>query len=383
MVKHNESSVRFLLKISYDPAEQLLYFTLKDNGPGFFHPGFLREAFEGITITSESFSGSTKAGLIFRGCRLIAEDILEGLLIGETDHQGTRFLLGVKADPSHSSSSDTECSGPGSLVAAVESEIVHSTDHLINGEGAEGKEGATSRHRRNRWRLSPLCQPASVAGSAPTLDSVPAVASSERADILIPLEEVLGLHEEERSPSAPQEGDRVRNSDIAAVDRRIPTLFPFDAPVLVVDDEAVSRRMLENLLRRGGWPRVSSTTSAAESIDRVSTSIVDGTPYAFIFMDQVLTDGAGNKVAEQIFKMYESAGLNRPIIIPATGNDSPSDIANYEASGMTCEAISFPDGSRFRVLSKPYDIRLLACLREKYFAPAPSGGSASAEAPSK
>lgn len=142
--------------------------------------------------------------------------------------------------------------------------------------------------------------------------------------------------------------------------------LPYDARVLFVDDEVIPRSLYWRMLPQCGFPkeRINEATEVVDARAQVQAALETSEPFAFIFMDQIMSE-LGSDLAKEIFAMYDARSLPRPIIVPATGNASRSDIETYyKPAGMAYESI----------LAKPVMKKGLITIRQRYFEPAPTDG---------
>jgi PAS domain S-box-containing protein len=108
----------------------------------------------------------------------------------------------------------------------------------------------------------------------------------------------------------------------AAGPGRQPTL-PCDMPVLVVDDNATNRRILEEWLRR--WRmRPETVADSVAAMDALWAGAASGRPYPLVLLDARMPDGDGLALAA---KMRERAELSGTRIILLSSGDRPADLA--------------------------------------------------------
>lgn len=91
-----------------------------------------------------------------------------------------------------------------------------------------------------------------------------------------------------------------------------------DLPVLVIDDNATNRRILEELLR--GWGMIpTSATSGVEGIALLESAFAKGTPFPLVLLDEQMPRMSGLEVVERI---QARPGLNNAVILMLTSLDS-------------------------------------------------------------
>ena len=101
---------------------------------------------------------------------------------------------------------------------------------------------------------------------------------------------------------------------------RLPEVF-HDLPVLIVDDNATSRRVLQNWLR--GWLlKPVGVANGAAAVDALRHGAADGRPYALMLLDARMPDMDGLELAAKIREQSELAATR---IILLTSGDRPSD----------------------------------------------------------
>ena len=98
---------------------------------------------------------------------------------------------------------------------------------------------------------------------------------------------------------------------------RVPDLE--ELPILVVDDNAVNRRILSELLASWGlWPAMAA--SGVEALAELRRAAAEGEPYPLVMLDYMMPDLDGVTVAEQIRHTPELAGA---IILMLSSADRP------------------------------------------------------------
>jgi CheY-like chemotaxis protein len=102
-----------------------------------------------------------------------------------------------------------------------------------------------------------------------------------------------------------------------------PPVLLHNLPVLVVDDNATNRRILEEWLR--GWQmKVEAVSSAVDAMDAIWHGIACGRPYALVLLDAHMPDTDGLALAARIRERAELAATR---ILLLTSSDRPSDLA--------------------------------------------------------
>jgi two-component system, sensor histidine kinase and response regulator len=102
-----------------------------------------------------------------------------------------------------------------------------------------------------------------------------------------------------------------------------PPALPHGLPVLVVDDNATNRRILEEWLR--GWQmKPVAVADGAAALDALWHAAACGRPYALVLLDARMPDADGLALAAQIRKRAE---LSATRIILLTSGDRPGDLA--------------------------------------------------------
>ncbi len=102
-----------------------------------------------------------------------------------------------------------------------------------------------------------------------------------------------------------------------------PTALPGDLPVLVVDDNATNRRILEEWLR--GWRmRPEAVADGAAALDALRQGAASGRPYPLVLLDARMPDTDGLALAAEIRARPELADTR---IVLLTSDDRPGDPA--------------------------------------------------------
>jgi CheY-like chemotaxis protein len=110
---------------------------------------------------------------------------------------------------------------------------------------------------------------------------------------------------------------------------RRPTAAPDDlrgTRVLVVDDNATNRRILEEILR--GWNAAPACAPGAqEALEMMRQAHEAGTPFELVLTDSYMPDVDGFGLAEPV---RGDQGVERTVIMMLTSGDRPGDIARCE-----------------------------------------------------
>jgi CheY-like chemotaxis protein len=106
-----------------------------------------------------------------------------------------------------------------------------------------------------------------------------------------------------------------------------PPVLLHDLPVLVVDDNATNRHILEEWLR--GWQmKPAAVGDGLAALDALWDAVHVGRPYALVLLDARMPDVDGLAVAARI---RERAELSATRIILLTSGDRPGDLARVRA----------------------------------------------------
>jgi PAS domain S-box-containing protein len=104
---------------------------------------------------------------------------------------------------------------------------------------------------------------------------------------------------------------------------RLPVLLHNHLPVLIVDDNATNRRILDEWLR--GWlMEPFSVGDAVAAMDALWRGFASGHPYALVLLDSRMPDADGLTLA---LKMRERAEFSATRIILLTSGERPGDLA--------------------------------------------------------
>src|SRR4029079_10706897 len=96
-------------------------------------------------------------------------------------------------------------------------------------------------------------------------------------------------------------------------------------PVLVVDDNATNRHILEEWLR--GWQMDAAAVSdGVAALDALWEAVTSKRPYELVMLDARMPDTDGLAIAEMIRKRQD---LDSTRLILLTSGDRPGDIAQY------------------------------------------------------
>ncbi len=104
-----------------------------------------------------------------------------------------------------------------------------------------------------------------------------------------------------------------------------------DLRVLVVDDSATNRQILEEMLRRHGI-RAVTVSSGADALDRLRRSSEAGRPFRLVLTDANMPALDGFALAE---KIKTDHGLAETVIMMLSSSDAPGDAARCERLGIT------------------------------------------------
>jgi len=117
---------------------------------------------------------------------------------------------------------------------------------------------------------------------------------------------------------------RARSTETNSVDVRIASLLR-DLRVLVVDDNAVNRHILEEWLR--GWQmHPTGVSNAMAAMDALWHAVATGRPYALALLDARMPDTDGLSIAA---KMRERSELSATRIVLLTSGDRPGDSERF------------------------------------------------------
>jgi len=101
--------------------------------------------------------------------------------------------------------------------------------------------------------------------------------------------------------------------------------------ILVVDDNATNRWILEEILR--SWAMEPTTVSGVhEALKTMRKALAVGQPYCLVLTDAHMPQQDGFDLAEQI---RQDTGLDGTVIMMLTSGDHPGDIARCEQLGIT------------------------------------------------
>ena len=103
-----------------------------------------------------------------------------------------------------------------------------------------------------------------------------------------------------------------------------------DVKVLVVDDNATNRRILEETLR--SWGMASTSASGAhEGLEQIRLAQAAGTPFRLVLTDSQMPDEDGFEFVEEL---HEDDQLGGTVIMMLTSGDRPGDISRCEELGI-------------------------------------------------
>lgn len=335
---HGGNTAKVILDIEYDATSEKLTIVIQDNGSG-MDKDYLQDAVDGKTFTEESTTKTSNPGITLRKCRLLVEDVLGGEFVAWTDFCGTEFKFSFKA---------MKPSG-----AAVKTSDVKVEASAVGGAG-ESTPPPLSDFGNSAFRKIPsLTDEDSI-----TFDEPIVLAKGRHRRLAYsPLTGV------ESNPTGIVPGLTAIKEHLSLRSVADKGKLSLDAPILYVDDEKNCRTLLGRFMNICQLRSTTEANSGTAAIEKIEEAIRSGKPYQMIFMDQVLGGDdpeltSGNQVAEKIFKIYQEASLPLPIIIPASSNMTPEDVAIYKASGMNCES----------PLKKPISMEPLKAIVERYFA---------------
>lgn len=106
------------------------------------------------------------------------------------------------------------------------------------------------------------------------------------------------------------------------------TMLPFQPKVLVVDDNATAREIIESMVSSIGW-KVSTSKNGAEAIAHVERAIAVNDPYNLIFADWKMP---GQDGIEVIQKIKEISGTEKPPICILITSHARDALAHAESS---------------------------------------------------
>jgi len=339
--KYSGDKGKVILDIEYDAASEKLIIVIQDNGSG-MDQDYLRDALEGKTFTVDATAPTSNPGITLRMCRLLVEDVLGGDFDGKTHCCGTEFKFSMKVQSMDTPLEDDMKPSSGSYPIRT-SDIKLDTSTL----GCAGESTPLSDSGSGAFKKLPTLKDKADTLLRTTRNrrmgyfQLPKIKPN-----LVPLKEFVRMGSIEELEDIPSARDKLS----------------LDAPILHVDDERSGRMLLSRLMQQSKLSSIGEAGSGTDALEKTKQAIRSGKPYKMIFMDQMLGGDApgldkGNKVAEEIFKIYRELGLPLPIIIPASGNMNKEDIAIYEASGMSCEL----------PLKKPFRVEQMQAIVKSYF----------------
>jgi two-component system sensor histidine kinase/response regulator len=104
----------------------------------------------------------------------------------------------------------------------------------------------------------------------------------------------------------------------------------YSRPVLVVDDNATNRRILEEILRNWGM-RPIAVESGEMALEVMRRAVTDGDPFPLVLLDAMMPEMDGFLLAETIKNDRDLAGS---IIMMLSSADQPSDAARCRTLGV-------------------------------------------------
>ena len=103
-----------------------------------------------------------------------------------------------------------------------------------------------------------------------------------------------------------------------------------DLPVLIVDDNATNRRILDEILSKWGMRPV-SVESGPEALATIETALKDGQPFPLMILDVNMPGMDGFEVAERVNK---NPALSGATIMMLSSSSRPGDIARCKDVGV-------------------------------------------------
>src|SRR5207302_577794 len=104
----------------------------------------------------------------------------------------------------------------------------------------------------------------------------------------------------------------------------------YSRPVLVVDDNATNRRILEEILKNWGMQPI-AVESGDAALLQMRRSVAQGDPFPLVLLDAMMPDMDGFLLAEQIKNDPDLAGS---VIMMLSSADQPSDAARCRTLGV-------------------------------------------------
>jgi len=105
--------------------------------------------------------------------------------------------------------------------------------------------------------------------------------------------------------------------------------------VLIVDDDFVSRSLIQTVLSHSGFVDVDLVVSGYEAIQSYMIAYQKGQPYGLIFLDLVMPKSSGVEALHAIRKFESEKRMNRDeaarIIVVSGLNDSKSIMGSFKA----------------------------------------------------
>jgi signal transduction histidine kinase/CheY-like chemotaxis protein/HPt (histidine-containing phosphotransfer) domain-containing protein len=158
-----------------------------------------------------------------------------------------------------------------------------------------------------------------------------------------------------------------------------PPVLLHNLPVLVVDDNATNRRILEEWLR--GWQmKPAAVGDSVAAMDALWHGAACGRPYALVLLDARMPDTDGLALAAHI---RQRAELSATRIILLTSGDRPGDLARFRQQGVNAHLLKpVPQDELietiYQVMSQPQgDAPPVMPARGPEPAPAPAATAAS------
>ena len=95
--------------------------------------------------------------------------------------------------------------------------------------------------------------------------------------------------------------------------------------VLIVDDDFVSRRLIQTVLSHYGFADIDMVVNGSEAVQAVEIANGKGNPYELIFLDRLMPGAEGAEILKKLRDKETEAGLEREdaarIIMVTSVND--------------------------------------------------------------